>query len=323
MQIIFEYIGGVPTRILFDNMSSAVSKVLPEGKRTLVDQFSRFALHHRFKTSFCNPGKGNEKGHVEGKVGYGRRNFMVPVPKITDMNDYNKYLFKLCDEDMQREHYQKKSLINSLFLQDQQSFLMLPTKKFKVCRLIKAKTDNYSFISFEKNKYSTRPQYTNCEVWVEFTANQVRILDEKYFEIANHERQYETMESPVIDWIKYIPAIVRKPNALRYTEFFKTLPDIWQDYFNREDYDKTRKMFTALSPMIIAGKIEDATAAMKLSMENGKDDADSFLLCYRSLTEPVIKLPEVITPSTPEQKPYVQDFSAYDKLMNMHVRRNN
>ncbi|MGH4052528.1 MAG: IS21 family transposase [Clostridium sp.] len=323
MQKIFEYMGGVPTRILFDNMSSAVTKILPEGKRKLVDQFSRFVLHHRFKASFCNPNSGNEKGNVEGKVGYARRNFMVPVPKIIDIDEYNKHLFKLCDEDMHREHYQKKGSINSLFYQDQQSFLELPKKKFKVCRLIKGKTDNYSFISFEKNKYSTSPKYTNCEVWIESTANYVRILDEKYLEIAKHERKYILMDSPVIDWLKYLPAIVKKPNALRYTDFFKTLPETWQDYFNKGDYSKNRKMLTIISPMIISGNLVDATAAIELALENGKDDADSFLACYRSITEPAINFPEVVTRNTPTQIPYIQDFSAYDQLMNIHVRSGN
>lgn len=55
MQRIFEYIGGVPTRILFDNMSSAVAKILPKGKRKLADTFSRFVMHHKFKAAFCNP----------------------------------------------------------------------------------------------------------------------------------------------------------------------------------------------------------------------------------------------------------------------------
>jgi len=323
MQRIFEYIGGVPSRILFDNMSSAVAKVLPAGKRKLVDQFSRFALHYRFKADFCNVGKGNEKGHVEGKVGYERRNFMVPVPKIKDLKQYNQYLFKICDEDMQREHYQKMSLISALFSRDQQHFLKLPGKKFKVCQLCKAKTDNYSFATFEKNRYSTKPQYTNCEVWIETTADHIRIVDEKYVEIAVHERKYEKHESPIIDWLSYLPAIARKPNALRYTEFFKTLPDIWQDYFNKGDTDKNRKMLAVLSPLIMNGNLNYATTAIELALTNGADDADSFLTCYRSLTEPIITAPEVITPNAPEQTIYVQDFTVYAGLMNMHVGRGN
>jgi transposase len=323
MQNIFEYMGGVPTRILFDNMSSAVAKVLPEKKRKLVDQFSRFTLHHRYKADFCNVASGNEKGHVEGKVGYERRNYMVPIPKITDFAEYNKNLLLVCDEDMQREHYQKQNLISALFFQDQQAFLKLPTKKFKVCQLIKAKTDKYSFITIDKNRYSTKPPFASCEVWIELTAKHIRVLDEKYTEIAIHERKYEKLESPVIDWLAYLPAVAKKPNAFRYTEFFKTLPNIWQDYFNQNDYEKNKRMLSVLSPLIMSGNIADATCAIELALANGKDDADSFLACYRSLTEPLIPIADVVTPNTPDQVVYVQDFSAYEDLMNMHLARCN
>ena len=107
MQKIFEYIGAVPTRILFDNMSSAVVKILPKGKRNLANNFERFVLHHGFKAVFCNPNKGQEKGSVENKVGYKRRNFFVPVPTIIDLNKFNENLLIQCDEDLKREHYQK------------------------------------------------------------------------------------------------------------------------------------------------------------------------------------------------------------------------
>jgi transposase len=65
LQRIFEYIGGVPLRILFDNMSSAVVHIEEHGKRQLTEMFMRFAMHHRFKAEFCNPDSGHEKGNVE------------------------------------------------------------------------------------------------------------------------------------------------------------------------------------------------------------------------------------------------------------------
>ena len=68
---IFEFIGGVPIRILFDNMSSAVVHVEEHGNRKVTEMFMRFTMHHRFKAEFCNPDSPNEKGNVENKVGYG------------------------------------------------------------------------------------------------------------------------------------------------------------------------------------------------------------------------------------------------------------
>ncbi len=72
---LFEMSGGVPTKIWFDNLSAAVISVLKEGKRITTEGFNRFVLHYRFDPVFCNPGKGNEKGAVENKIGYTRRNW--------------------------------------------------------------------------------------------------------------------------------------------------------------------------------------------------------------------------------------------------------
>jgi len=92
MQRIFEFIGGVPIRMLFDNMSSAVIHVEEHGERKLTEMFMRFAMHHRFKAEFCNPDSPHEKGNVENKVGYIRRNVLLPPPKIEDIDTFNHTL---------------------------------------------------------------------------------------------------------------------------------------------------------------------------------------------------------------------------------------
>lgn len=86
---IFEFIDGVPLRILFDNISSAVVHIEEHGKRKLTDIFMRFTMHNRFKAEFCNPDSPNEKGNVENRVGYIRRNYLLPPPKIKDLDKFN------------------------------------------------------------------------------------------------------------------------------------------------------------------------------------------------------------------------------------------
>ncbi|MCK8825940.1 IS21 family transposase [Fuchsiella alkaliacetigena] len=89
---IFESIGGVPNKIWFDNSKAAVTKIHPDGSRSFTESFRRFAAHYRFKPVFCNPGKGNEKGNVENKICYVRRNFFVPIVQFEDLNKFNKEL---------------------------------------------------------------------------------------------------------------------------------------------------------------------------------------------------------------------------------------
>lgn len=82
-------------------------------------------------------------------------------------------------------------------------------------------TDKYSFVSFENNAYSVAPEYYLCEVWLEISAEPVRVLNEKYEEITVHERKYTREIDPMVNWGDYLNAIRRKPNSFKNTAFFK------------------------------------------------------------------------------------------------------
>ena len=77
----FAYFAGVPTRILYDNTTLAVARILGDGERQKTRAFSELQSHYLFAEKFGRPAKGNDKGKVEGLVGYARRNFMVPIPR--------------------------------------------------------------------------------------------------------------------------------------------------------------------------------------------------------------------------------------------------
>jgi hypothetical protein len=87
MKQVFEQMGGVPQRIWFDNLSAAVVHIEKQGQRQLTDMFRRFCAHYRFEAVFCNPYSGHEKGHVEAKCGYSKRNWAVPVPLFEVMSN--------------------------------------------------------------------------------------------------------------------------------------------------------------------------------------------------------------------------------------------
>jgi len=104
LQRIFEYIGGVPPRILFDNMSSAVVHIEAHGKRQITEMFMRFTMHHRFKADFCNPDSPQEKGNVENKVGDLRRDYLMPGRMIEDLDASNRKPLGAGKAGLKREH---------------------------------------------------------------------------------------------------------------------------------------------------------------------------------------------------------------------------
>ncbi len=85
----FAFFGGVPRAILYDNTKLAVARILGDGTRKRSQMFAALQSHYLFEDKFGRPGRGNDKGKVEGLVGFVRRHFMVPLPVATDFDALN------------------------------------------------------------------------------------------------------------------------------------------------------------------------------------------------------------------------------------------
>jgi transposase len=89
---VFDFFGKLPLSILYDNTALAVAAILGDGRRKRTRAFTELQSHYLFEDRFGRPGKGNDKGKVEGLVGYARRNFMVPMPDVASFEDLNSRL---------------------------------------------------------------------------------------------------------------------------------------------------------------------------------------------------------------------------------------
>lgn len=128
---IFSYIGGVPPLVIFDNATGIgrrIGDTIHENK-----VFSNFRAHYGFRARFCNPYAGYEKGHVESKVAYNRKNLFVPVESFNDIVEYNKKLLDKHKIKAKELHYKKQVHIAQLFKEEQQALAHLPIKDFAVC----------------------------------------------------------------------------------------------------------------------------------------------------------------------------------------------
>jgi transposase len=312
LQRIFEYIGGTPPRILFDNMSSAVVRIEAHGERQTTEMFTRFTMHHRFKADFCNPDSGHEKGNVENKVGYLRRNYLLPPPMIEDLEAFNRVLLDKCMADLEREHYMKKEPIMDLFNAECEALIPLPRERFRVFTLETAITDKRSFIRYDNNFYSTSPEYVKREMWLEIGANELRILNDRYEEVARHKRKQKRATEPVIDFTNYVGELIRKPRAFLASPYFATLPEPVQKHLKILPYPELKKTLLVMLPIIKEGNIGDAAAVLELSAIR---DADEFAAAYRALTEDPQSLPSVATTTTPAQQPYLPKLDPYNALL--------
>src|SRR3979490_2168323 len=92
----FSFFGKVPRSILYDNTTLAVARILGDGVRQRTRVFSELQSHYVFADRFGRPGKGNDKGKVEGLVGWIRRNLLVPVPRVASLIALNEQLLEGC-----------------------------------------------------------------------------------------------------------------------------------------------------------------------------------------------------------------------------------
>jgi len=317
MKLMFKHIGGVPTRIWFDNASSMVIKVKKGGDRILTESFLRFKNHYGFSAAFCNPASGHEKGHVENKVGYIRRNMLVPIPEFKSLQEYNKLQLARCDDDMNREHYKKGLLISELFGQEKPAFSSLPTVEYEVCRYDSVLADPYGKITLGKGTrtYSTMPAMAGTVVKVKQTALYVYILDAKLKTVVTHKRLYGDQKESM-DWLPYLSQLAKRPRALKYTPIFKILPDNLQQHLQAATKSDCGKILKTIAKLTKQNNFGLVINAVNKTIERGVSDHDSIVAMYNQLNSPNIVLPHLKIPDgMPELPMNTHGSSEYDFLM--------
>lgn len=312
---IFEYLGVVPYRMVFDNLSAAVASMGKGHNRTMTDGFKRFMMHYDIEPVFCNGAAGWEKGNVENKVGYERRNMFVPVPTILDFELFNKKLFKICEKDAKRVHYFKKKPIIELFEEDKASMIPINEIPFNVNSLVSRIADKYAKVTFKNNLYSSSPKYAKETVYVKATSDTVTILNKDYKVIETHPRLYGNgLES--MKWLPYLELLSRRPMAFKYTKFYDELPDNWRKYINNQDYEGKRKALHTLHAMLSEHGMQTAESALDFAVANGVNDLDSIFNSYRVLTTDEKQLqPMKLKKSVLKMPVFKLNNNKYDSLL--------
>lgn len=315
---IFVHIGGVPTRIWFDNPSTIVTKSLKNGERLLTEAFLRFKNHYGFTAAFCNLNSGHEKGSVETKVGYHRRNLLVPVPQVDDLREFNRHLLEQCDLDMQRPHYRKEALIKDLFGEDRGQLLPLPAVPFDEAALVTVRTDSYAKFTLNKGKhtYSTAPRYANTTLLVRLTAHEVIVLDENHREVQRHPRLYGDTPQQSMDWLPYLTQLARRPAALKYTGIYNLLPGEVKTFLDRCDGRGKRETLQVLARLSREADFTRATEALKAALDYGAKDVDSILATFSRLNSQVLELDPLVLPNSVPQMPSCRPrIDHYDRFL--------
>lgn len=210
-RLAFEYLGGVPRRISYDNSAIAVIEVLTGRERKLTQQFLRLESHYLFQHHFCLVRRANEKGHVERLLGCARKNFLVPVPHVDSLAMLNDALRQQCQRDLEHRTRGRTGTKGQLLPDDQAAFLPLPAQTFEVRRLEQATVDAESLVRFDNNSYSVPVKYAHRQITVVATVDEVRLVYGDQL-ISRHQRCWEK-EKFCYNPVHYLALLERKPGG--------------------------------------------------------------------------------------------------------------
>jgi hypothetical protein len=212
----FEFFGGVPRRISYDNSAIAVMEVLRGRERKLTKEFLRLQSHYLFQEHFCLVRRPNEKGHVERLIGFARRNFLVPVPEVGSMESLNRELRERCVADRAERTRGKVGTKADLLREDQTAFLSLPKQAFEARRVDQRTVDSQALIRFDDNDYSVPVQYAHRRLTVVATVSDVRLVFDDRL-VAKHSRCWER-EQTFFEPIHYLALLERKPGGFDFAK---------------------------------------------------------------------------------------------------------
>ena len=208
----FAYFGGVPRTILYDNTKIAVARILGDGTRTKTQAFSELESHYLFAEKFGRPGKGNDKGKVEGLVGYARRNFMVPRPRFATWEEFNAHLLVQSQKRRERKLRGHQQTIGERFEKDRERLLPLPATPYEACDKRSTRVTSMSLVRYRTNDYSVPVEWGHREVLVKGFVHEVVICAGSEV-IARHPRSYER-EDMIFNPLHYLALLEQKTNAL-------------------------------------------------------------------------------------------------------------
>lgn len=224
----FAFFGGVPLSLLYDNTTIAVAKICGDGKRERTRAFTELVSHYLFADRFGRPGKGNDKGNVEGLVKHARLNFMVPIPEAASFEELNARLEAQCRQRQAERAGRHAETIGERLVADTAALRALPAVPLEPCEKRSGRVSSTALVRYRCNDYSVPTRYGFQEVMVKGFVDKV-VIQCAGKVIARHPRSYAE-GAFIADPLHYLALIEMKPNALDQAAALQNwdLPDVFQ-----------------------------------------------------------------------------------------------
>lgn len=245
-----EYFGGVPKRVVFDNARMAVSTGSGANAKPQ-EGYTRLAAHYGFDTVFCNAASGNEKGLVEGLVGYIRRNSCVPVPEVNSLDELNELLHEACDNYLEHQINSRPQPVGIMLKDERRSLGALPLHHLDISKKSTPTVGRSSTVIFETNSYSVPCKYRGKSTTLKAFPNTVEVWVDGEC-VATHER-LRGRKQESLQLKHYLPILAKKGRAIRYAKpVVATVPSEFIDWMENQHFS-SKEMVEHLEQCVAVG----------------------------------------------------------------------
>lgn len=294
----FQALGGVPERVTYDNLSSAVRTRLQGRNRVEQEQFIAFRGHYLFASHFCLPGQegAHEKPYAETLVGYARRNFFVPVPEVATWEDLNRLLAARCAAEDGRTVPGRDRTIGELWREEQGRLRPLPPHAYPCCRTVAVRATRQNLVHFERNRYSVPSRYAGARLLLHAHPWHVELSDGQTV-VACHGRLYGK-DGEQLDPLHYLHVLERKPGgfdlARPIQRWRPTWPPIYEQYLaalrQARPGDATRQ-FVRILQFHAHFSTEQITTALEEALTQQCWSAEGVEVLLRQTLAPTVPAP--------------------------------
>ncbi len=279
----FQFFDGVPQKGIYDNMRTAVKKVLTGKDREFNTRFAEMASHYLFEPIACTPAAGWEKGQVENQVSTARNNFFTPLRCVESLDELNKKLHQEClDWAKNKKHPEIKGKTVWEMYEGEKSYLLSYRFPFDAYKIEHAIVSSYSLVSYGTNMYSVYCDYVGNVAEIRIYAKKIVIVYKNEI-IGEHERSFGKHERIYNPW-HYVAVLERKPGALRDGAPFKNwdLPTALSKIrITLEKYPGGEKEFIKLLLQVSSYGLQKVNEGCVYALERGIGNVD-FIIDYLS-----------------------------------------
>lgn len=269
----FAFFGGVFPVLVYDNLTSAVRKVMHGKDRQEQEAFIKFKAYYSFDARFCNPDGGHEKGGVEGLVGMARRNYMVPVPEAESLEELNQKILRQCLVYGNHKISGRDRKVNELYEDEKEHLLTLPEEAFGNVQVCDGRADKYATVIVDKNRYSVPSCYAGFKVRVLLYVDRVEVFTGGK-RLSTHKRMYGNNKW-CLNPDHYLELIQQRPMAFHSARPIRQWRESWPEslhvllerFCRAQGESKGIKDFITVLMLYRDHKAEEIEAAVELAGE--------------------------------------------------------